>query len=210
MTGRRSARDLAVAFAGLAVINFAVWGSAIFNDFVFDDLTNVVANNWITGWRQLSNAFTHQVVGFDPAYNTSFYRPLMHVLYAAAYGVAGRQPWAFHLLNVTLHVAAVLCAYVFTRAVLVRWSDPARYRFLPLIAALIFSVHPAHTEAVAWIAGITDVSYTVFGLAALILYMRALTRTAISWASALFLVAAMLSKETGAAARRLGRGPYQR
>ncbi len=85
---------------------------------------------------------------------------MMHVLYAIVYAAAGAHPWAFHLLNVAFHILAVIGVYVLARAVLVRWGDPTHHPFLPLVAAIVFSVHPVHTEPVLWVAGITDLLVT--------------------------------------------------
>lgn len=197
--GKQSLLPDAVVLPGLAVFNLAIWGWSIGNGFVYDDLANVIGNKWITDWHALPAAFTHHAAGFDPGFATSFYRPLMHLFYAITYAVAGPRPWAFHLVSVALHVAAVLFVYRLTRAVLQRWSDLSRYRYLPLIAALVFSIHPVHTEAVAWIAGITDLSYSVFGLLALTIYLRAFSHGRLAVVAGTLLLAALLSKETAAA-----------
>ena len=42
----------------------------------------------------------------------------------------------------------------------------------PFIAALLFATHPIHTEAVAWVAAIPDISYTLFYLLSFYFYMR--------------------------------------
>ena len=83
---------------------------------------------------------------------------------------------------------------------LVRWGDPARHPFPPLIAAIVLSVHPVHTdtEPVEWIAGITDLSYTAFGLLALIACMRAFRRVGFAPVAGALLLISLLCKETGA------------
>lgn len=181
----------------LTVLTLAVWGGSVRNGFVFDDLANIVRNPWIKDARLLPQAFLHHAAGFDASYSTSFYRPLMHVLYAGAYGVAGARPWPFHLLNVIAHVLAVLCAYQLARHVIARWGNPIRYPSLPFAAAIVFSVHPVHTEPVLWIAGITDLSYTLFGLLALMAYLRAWERVGFALLAAALLLTSLLCKETG-------------
>ncbi|MGD0887041.1 MAG: tetratricopeptide repeat protein, partial [Thermodesulfovibrionales bacterium] len=42
----------------------------------------------------------------------------------------------------------------------------------PFLGAVLFATHPIHTEAVAWVAGIPDLSYTFFFLLSLYLHMR--------------------------------------
>jgi tetratricopeptide (TPR) repeat protein len=191
-------RRPAVALTFLLVLNVGVWGWSIRNEFVFDDLQNILGNPWIKDWHLLPQAFLRHAAGFDSSFSTSFYRPLMHVLYAIVYALAGARPWAFHLLNVAFHVIAVFSVYAFARAALARWGDPGRHPFLPLVAAVVFSVHPVHTEAVLWVAGITDLSYTAFGLLASLAYLRAFRRARFAPVAGALLLASLLCKETGA------------
>lgn len=188
----------AIELIALVVLNAVVWGGTIRYEFVFDDLVNVLGNRWIRDWHLLPAAFTRHAAGFDPAFNTSFYRPLMHVFYSIAYWLSGTKPWAFHLLNVVLHISAVVCVYLLTRGLMRRWDDPTKRTRLPWIAALVFSLHPIHAEAVAWVAAISDLSYTFFGLLAWLTYLRAFERRRWAVLAALFLLASMLAKETGA------------
>lgn len=195
----RRPRSLSLlSVAGIVAFNLALWGRTIGYGFVFDDLINILANSWIRDWHAVAAAFTHQAAGFDPRLQTSFYRPFMHVFYAAAYSVAGTQPWAYHLLNVAIQAVAAICVYYLSRLLCLRWFGPARVAGLAFVAALVFSAHPVHTEAVAWIAGITDLSYSVFGLLAFIAYIRAVDSGPNLWPGALLLVS-VLSKETGVA-----------
>lgn len=182
--------------ASIVLINVVVWGPTIRYDFVFDDLVNVVGNSWIRSLSALPTAFARHAAGFDQQLDTSFYRPLMHVLYAVTYAVAGLRPWAYHLVNVMFQVAAAITVYRLSDTLCRRWVGNARCARMPLVAALVFSVHPVHTEAVAWIAGITDLSCATFGLLALIAYVRAFERGAVPWPG-VFLLASLLSKETG-------------
>ena len=187
-----------MACAFLAALNVAVWGWSVRNGFVFDDLSNILRNTWIKDWALLPQAFLHHAAGFDPAFSTSFYRPMMHVLYAVVYAVAGAEPWAYHLLNVLFHLGATLGVYTLCRTIIGRWGQPARHPFTPLIAATLFAIHPIHTEPVLWIAGITDLSYAAFGVLALLAYLQGFSRARFSAAAGVLLLIALLCKETGA------------
>jgi tetratricopeptide (TPR) repeat protein len=187
----------AAALPLLTILTVGVWGWSIGNGFVFDDLANILRNTWIKDWGLLPQAFRHHAAGFDPGYSTSFYRPMMHVLYAIVYAAAGARPWAYHLLNVAFHLLNVLGVYVLVRAVVARWGDPARHPYLALVAAVVFSVHPVHTEPVLWVAGITDLSYAAFGVLALIAFLRAYSSPRFAPVAGALLLVSMLGKETG-------------
>jgi hypothetical protein len=79
--------------------------------------------------------------------------------------IGGDNPYYFHLLAVLAHIGCVvllffLCQYLF---------HVTAFSFL---AALIFAVHPIHTEAVSWISADSYVFSSFFFLLSFILYAR--------------------------------------
>ncbi|HET8542579.1 MAG TPA: tetratricopeptide repeat protein [Anaeromyxobacter sp.] len=151
----------------------ASW-NVLLNGFVWDDGPNVLANPWVREPGRVWEAFTHDLAAYQPHLTSGYYRPLMHLVFAAVHAVAGLRPWAYHLVNLAAHAAAAACVYL----ILLRWSRPAPapsaspaaapldVPWGPLVAALLFAVHPIHTQAVAWIAGIVDLSYSLLFLLA--------------------------------------------
>ncbi|MCU0230670.1 MAG: tetratricopeptide repeat protein [Acidobacteria bacterium] len=167
-------RQFLLALAIVAAAAAAVAAPTLRGGFVYDDVTNVLQNEWIQEGGHLDEMLTEQVAAFDPQTRTSFYRPGMHLIYRATWRIAGPQPWAFHLVNGLFHVACSLLAAVVAWRLFSRWGDPAspeRRLDATLCAGLIFATHPVHAEAVAWIAGITDLSATLFVLAAAAFYL---------------------------------------
>jgi tetratricopeptide (TPR) repeat protein len=147
--------------AAVAIVAFLVFANALAGGFVWDDLFQVVRNPWIRDWHLLGQAFTHHLAGFLPGYETSYYRPLVHVLHAAIYAAFGLAPWAYHLAGVVLHACASVGLYVLLR----RWSPGG---WPPVLAALLFAVHPIHVEPVAWVTGVFDVACGLFVILALL------------------------------------------
>ena len=68
------------------------------------------------------------------------------------------------------------------------------------MAGALFAVHPVHTEAVTWIAGVGDLACGIFFLATLLTFFRYLKsqQTKWLWASSVCLLAALFSKEMAA------------
>jgi Gpi18-like mannosyltransferase len=67
-----------------------------------------------------------------------------------------------------------------------------------LLAALLFAVHPIHTEAVDWISGIMEPLYTLLGLLSFYFFLdlvKRRSRAALLLSALLFLLA-LFSKET--------------
>lgn len=156
----------------ILLATFIIYYNALSNEFVFDDLPNIVQNPWIKQIKSLPIIFFSPLSGFDAGYATSYYRPLIHVLYMVTYAVVGLNPWGFHLVNILFHAGtSVLVFLLFSK--LQPDSQPSSHLLSPsLFAALLFAAHPIHTEAVTWIAGVMDVSFTFFFLLSLYHYMR--------------------------------------
>ncbi len=159
----------------VALVAVAASWNVLLNGFVWDDAQNILLNPWVREPGRIHEAFLHDLAGFDPRLASGYYRPVMHVVFWATYALAGARPWPFHLVNLAAHAAMSACVYL----VLVRWSAHEVAREAPsgpiaqggrpwdalasgsLVAALIFAVHPIHTQPVAWIAGIVDLSYSL-------------------------------------------------
>ena len=153
-------------------VALSVYLNTLPNEFVVDDLHQVVDNQWITSPSHLPEIFSSGVWDFEGR-ESSYYRPVMYVFYLVTYMIFGLKPWAFHLVNILLHAAVTGLVFLFVQRICAERIPADRwYLASPFVAAMLFAVHPIHTEAVAWIAGITDLSYSFFYLLGLTLYAR--------------------------------------
>lgn len=98
------------------------------------------------------------------------FRPLVAVSYYLDHILWGNQPVGFHFSVWMAHLVNTALVFFLAQRLLPAQTGPSR--FSPLLAASLFAVHPAHAEAVAWIAGRNDVFCTAFILISLILYLR--------------------------------------
>lgn len=160
--------------AGVFIIAFFAYGNSLLNGFVYDDGSQVLKNIWITDTKYIIDIFTKGVWSFqDDTTLTNYYRPMMHLLYMLDYHVFGLRPWGFHLINVLFHAAnSVLIFVILSRILRDASSSPQVFSYsVPAMAALLFAVHPIHTEAVTWVAGLPDLSFTFFSLIAFSCYL---------------------------------------
>jgi protein O-mannosyl-transferase len=153
---------LLIALAVLASQGVALWGG-----FVWDDRPLIVENRLIKDPAEVGTIFTS---GFWQAGDRhdrfrSFFRPLVTLTYALDYAVWGLRPFGFHLTNLVLHF---LCAFLVFRLAL----SEGLTQTSALAGAVLFAVHPAHVESVAWISGRTDLLCGVFVLCAFLLRRR--------------------------------------
>ena len=128
----------------VALAAFFVYYNSLNNDFVFDDESVVQNNQSITDISNIPKFFTaeegfHKVIG-------RYYRPVVSTLYAVDYALWGINPFGFHLTNVIIHTIA---SFLLLLILLKMFGEFKHGLFSALIGALIFAVHPVHTEAVS-------------------------------------------------------------
>jgi tetratricopeptide (TPR) repeat protein len=162
--------------------------------FVYDDVPQILKNPAIQSWRYLPQYFTSHVwAAIYPNSTGNYYRPLFLLWLRLNYLVFGTDPFGWHATSVLCHVVAT---YLVFRVV----EQLTRDRWIAFAAAVIFGVHPAHIENVAWISGVTDPLMACFVLASCSAFLR-LRESRKAWALLLSLalfVLALLSKETAA------------
>jgi tetratricopeptide (TPR) repeat protein len=124
--------------------------------FVWDD-TYYIQNNQLIRSINLESIFSKYVMGN--------YHPFTMLAFAIEYKLFGLNETGYHVINLLLHLANVLLVY-YAVFLLSKKTNVA------LIAALLFGIHPLHTESVAWISELKDLLYTSFFLGAYIFYLK--------------------------------------
>lgn len=162
--GRR--RHLTV-IAALLLAAAVPYLNALGNGFVYDDHQQVLLNPYLRSFHYLRPIFTTSVWSFlgGAAGVTNYYRPLMTFGYLLCFRAFGASAFAFHLMNLLMHLGVVLLVYHVTTRL---FGDPE----LAALAGFIFALHPVHSESVDWIAALTDIEVSLFFLAAFWFYLR--------------------------------------
>src|SRR6185436_5946586 len=87
------------------------------------------------------------------------FRPLRTLHYAVLFALGGGdapKPWLFHLANILWHAAASMLLY---RVLLLAFEkaqensaapDEKARKWIPLVLALAFALHPVTSEVVCW------------------------------------------------------------
>jgi tetratricopeptide (TPR) repeat protein len=173
------------ALLALAAVALA-WSGAGATVFHYDDFHVVVANADVHSWR----AWAASMPGI---------RPLTKASLAFSWTLSS-APAGFVAFTVLCHAASALVVLALAR----RWlpllaPGLPRPGFAALVAALLFALHPAQTEAVTWIAGRSVALSGCLCLGALLAWDRArdAPRPApwVASAAALF-AGALLARET--------------
>jgi len=124
-----------------------------------DDPQYVVNNPWIRSFslQNLQHIFT------TPYFAN--YSPFHLLSYMLDYAFAGASPFVFHLSSNIW--AGLVAGFVFLVALALTGN-----RIVSVAASLLFIVHPAHVEAIAWVASRKDLVAAAFALPSFLAYLR--------------------------------------
>jgi hypothetical protein len=161
---RRSWADGWPGAALVVAVVTAVFARSLSGEFVWDDHRFVTENphvlrpaSWLAFLTDAGLADTYGAHGIV--------RPLRTFEFAADHALFGLSPLAFRVHSLLWHLAAALLLL----AVLRRLVGDGR---VALLATLFWAVHPANTEAVAFVSSRGDVAMGACSLAAILFALR--------------------------------------
>ena len=149
---------IAFLLLGIATVVLYV-GDLRLGFFKIDDQQYVVNNRWIHGItvENLRHILT------TPYFVN--YSPLHLLSYMLDYALAGLNAFAFHLSSNIW--AGLVAGFVFLAALALTGRQK-----VALAAGILFVLHPAHVEAIAWISSRKDLVAAAFALPSLLAYLR--------------------------------------
>lgn len=151
----------------IAVLALIAYSGSFHVPFVFDDESSIVANPAI---RTLHGFLS----GAGYAYNPR--RFIGYLSFALNYKVGGLDVTGYHIVNLTIHVASAWLVYFLARLTLRTpffGAETRLERALPLIAALLFVLHPVQTQAVTYVVQRLASLASMFYLLSVVCYIRA-------------------------------------
>lgn len=168
ITRRRFAYPVARAAAILLAV--ATYANHFHNDFHFDDSHAIQNNAFIRSIDNIPLFFTAaETFSAKPA-NQS-YRPLVTTTLAVDYRLGGGlNPLAFHITSFSLFLLQCALMLGLFRRVMDRARPDEANRWLALLAATWYAVHPANAETVNYIIARTEILSTLGVILALVLF----------------------------------------
>jgi Tfp pilus assembly protein PilF len=163
----------------LAVVAL-IYGNTLRNEFTMDDGIYVLRN------PQVTQASVREF--FAPNKFSNVFRPVTFATLALNWRLGGARPFGFHLFNLILHACVTWLLFLLLDELL---GASPQAKIVAFAAALIFAVHPLHTEAVASISGRAELLAAGFLFAAWILHLNDQQIPAL-----ICFVLALLSKES--------------
>lgn len=198
----QNSRPQFLALSAIAVLGVLAYSNTFTNEFVWDDVSSILVHETVQDPSRFFQLFAedqHKYMGGQG----NFYRPLVAASFMLDYALSADAatppgevpPFLFHVSSTAWHVAAAMLLF----ALLSQVGAPFLVR---TIVALVYVVHPLHTEAVAYISGRADSMAAAFMFAGLAcaLWNGSARRQTLGWVlSGLCFAGALMSKESAIA-----------
>lgn len=178
----------------LCALAFILFSNTLTHGFVLDDLAVIEQNKFVqegfSGIPKIMTTFYWE--GYWES-NGGLYRPLSLVMFAVEWGISPNNPFFHHFFNVLLYALSIGALYKLLRLIFNQYT-----LWIPCCIALLFAVHPIHTEVVANIKSRDEILCFLFFV---LTFRVVITSEMKLWkhrliAAGLFLLC-LLSKEAG-------------
>ena len=159
----------------IIIVGLTTGAGALRGTWHFDDYYTVVHNdalrkpaNILNTWRDPS------LFSADPM--RSMYRPVLVISYILNFLLLGEDPRGFLLINLLLHLVNAVLTWALARSLMQSGgagTAPAKGGEAgALLAGLIYAVHPAASQGIAYVSDRSAVLATTFILGSLLAYIR--------------------------------------
>ena len=180
------------------LVSFIFYGNSLSNETALDDVMVLTNNQFVLkGISGIPDIISHEsffgATGKITAALSWRYRPLSLLLFAFEHEFFGNSWTAYHFFNVFFYTVLCMVIYNFFRRHV--FKSNSHYA---LTAALLFSIHPMHTEVVANIKSLDEILALLFS----VLFLDSLLKQSLSkskleiFKSLLYLLLALMSKES--------------
>jgi len=189
---------------GLFLLGFLLYANTLGHDYALDDAIVIYDNEFtmqgVEGIDEILKYDTFRgffkVEGKDQLVSGGRYRPLSLILFALEIEIFGKNPLIGHLGNALLYGLLVMLVFLLVKLFLKK-EKPEKARWIAMATALLFAVHPVHTEVVANIKGLDEILTMLGGLSAIYFSLRAFDKK--QWAghvlAAVLFFLGLLAKE---------------
>ncbi len=172
---------------------FLVYVNTFNHGYVLDDY-GVLKDNWIvkSGINGIPTILSTTYRYGINHLTDKLYRPVPLVMYAIEWQISPDNPSISHFVNILFYALACLSLFIFLKRLLIKYSI-----FYPFFIALLFAVHPVHTEVVANIKSRDEIMSFFFLMWCFIFFIKFLDKKKIIFllVSCLTYFLSFLSKE---------------
>lgn len=184
----------------LAIAVIMMYGASVNFNFTLDDDMFYLKHQTVQkGLSDVPELFKHgSLFGFDGTTGVQPYRPFTLLVFAVQKELFNNSPAMAHLINVLLYLLMVQLIFTLLRKII-----PGPGVIIPAGMALLFAVHPIHTEVVSNIKSMDELLVGVLGISAWLSLLPKENRDGLGWKDwlkgSIFFLLALLSKESAIA-----------
>lgn len=155
------------------LISLILYGNTLLNQFALDDAIVLKDNEYVQkgigGIADILNKDTFRGFfkkeGKDLLVVGGRYRPMTLVFFAIAHEFFGNTAFMYHLMNILFYAALGFIFFLcFQKLLELKFKENSQK--IAFIGAILFMVHPIHTECVANIKGLDEIFVLMFSLIA--------------------------------------------
>jgi tetratricopeptide (TPR) repeat protein len=154
----------------MTLLVFLIYSNALRGPFTFDDLQNIRDNPHIRVNR----------LTFDPILGAAFdspssNRPIANISFALNYYFDHYDVLGFHVVNLLIHMMTGVFLYLFAKTTLSLPTLRSKHEapgWIPLVAVLIWLVHPLQTQSVTYIVQRMNSMAAMFYVLSLLFYAK--------------------------------------
>lgn len=153
----------------IITLTFLAYSNIFQNEFVGDDEFFIIKWDIPKDFRNLPRMFTYESV---PKGHEGVYRPFKAVFLTIAHYLQGENLWLYHLDSVLIHLVNTIVIYLIIRLISKKLLPKKRQSLFSFIVALLFGLHPIHTEAITQITASFDTLGISFFLGSFYFYLK--------------------------------------
>ena len=190
-------------FLGFVLVGGLIYANTLSAQFIFDSKVRITENQYLRISSLTPGSLTEAVFNEKASKN----RPLPSLSFALNYYFDQYNVKYYHIVNILLHIITGLLLF-FLFETLLRYSSPTpdrgHPRFAAFAAALIWLVHPLHTQSVTYIVQRSNIMAALFCIISLLMYIhsrrskRPVHKIALLAAAAVFWLLALGCKQNAA------------
>lgn len=143
-----------VTAALLVALSLLIYGVAASGPFLHEDVFLIAENPLVHGFSHSARWFVQSAVETSPdplaaVEHPAYWRPLVLMSWAFDWVLGPGRSLPFHLTSLFFHAVIAVLGYLTLR----RWVGDG---WPPVFASILFVIHPAKADAVAWAGGRAD------------------------------------------------------
>jgi tetratricopeptide (TPR) repeat protein len=148
----------------LIVVGFILYANSFQNQMFWDDDDGILKNQFVQNWRYFPKYFSENLIA-GAGLLSNYWRPILLTTFSLEWHFW--RDWApgYHFVNTSFHITdAVLLFFILLYIFKNRW--------LAILTALVFLVHPLQTEAVTYVSGLGDSLSVFFIFLGILFYLK--------------------------------------